>query len=55
MGGQELDVFTPEPRLDTRHAFSMLVVRLGVEGYAFEVLAAVVAEEAFWMEAGSRS
>lgn len=39
--------------VDAGDAFGALVVGFGVEGYAFEVLAAVVAEEAFWVEAGA--
>jgi hypothetical protein len=39
--------------LDPCDAFGAFVVGFGVEGYAFEMLAAVVAHEALRVEAGS--
>jgi hypothetical protein len=50
-GGQELDVLTALAGLNSRYAGSVFVRGLRVEGYAFEVLTAVMALETLGMEA----
>lgn len=47
------NIFTGESSTDARYAFSVLVLWLGVESYAFKVFTAVMAHEAFRMEAGA--
>lgn len=49
--GEELDVLAALAGADAGDALGVLDVGLGVEGYTFQVLAAVVADEAFGVEA----
>jgi hypothetical protein len=49
--GEEGDVVAGKAGADTLDAFGMFFGRFGVEGYAFKVLAALVAGEAFRVEA----
>lgn len=51
VSGEVGDVLARESGTDARDTFGVLVGRLRVEGYAFEMLAALVAREAFGMEA----
>lgn len=51
MRGQELYVLTTHAGLYAANALGTLVVWFRVEGYAFEVLATVMAEETFRVEA----
>jgi hypothetical protein len=50
---KELDVFTALTSANARDAFDKLVVGLRVEGYAFEMLTALVAGKAFRVKAES--
>ena len=50
---EEGDILTREACAYSFHAFSMFVGGFGIEGYALEVLAALVASEAFRVEAGA--
>jgi hypothetical protein len=53
VGGKEGDIGAGEAGANALDTFGMFVRGFRVEGYAFEVLAALVAGEAFGMEAGS--
>jgi hypothetical protein len=47
------NILARESSTNTRYAFVALVVWFGIESYAFKVLTAVVAEEAFRVKAGA--
>ena len=51
--GKELDIFTALASADTGDSFGKLVVRLGVERYAFKVLTTLVAGKALRVKAQS--
>jgi hypothetical protein len=51
--GEERDVVTRKAGVDALYAFGVFFSGFGVEGYAFEVLAALEAGEAFGVEAGA--